>query len=64
MHKRFYIILLVAACTGICTDASAQLKESLKKFFIKGYGREVVGPDYSNKNGQGSYENQEHQEAQ
>ena len=47
MHKRFYIILLVAACTGICTDASAQLKESLKKFFIKGYGREVVEPDYS-----------------
>ncbi len=47
MLKRFYILLLVAACTGISTDAGAQFKESLKKFFIKGYGKEIAGPDYS-----------------
>lgn len=46
MLKRLSIILPIIACC-ICTDASAQFKENLKKFFIKGYGREVAGPDYT-----------------
>ena len=48
MLKRFVVILLVLAGTCASSDADAQLKEGLKRFFIKGYGKnEVKGPDYS-----------------
>ena len=47
MLRRFVVILLVFAGIFSSADADAQFKEGLKRFFIKGYKKEVQGPDYS-----------------
>ena len=47
MLKRIVVILVILACTGSSFEANAQLKEGLKKVFIKGYRKKAAGPDYS-----------------